>query len=194
MRKRLARLLVRAYPEWWRDRYGSEYEALLEDVPARPREVADVLAAAVSERLRQPTPGGLAPLGGPIMTFDLGGRYSRTFAWLALLVAAPTTVFLALNSLAYNLNVTSLMPLVDRLQPLVDVKIIGLYLMGAPALAFLLALLPVLRFSIHRDEAGQFLLSFVVRGRLLNLLALGLALVLVAFFAGHFMAEYLFGT
>ncbi len=42
--------LVAIHPKAWRDRYGDEFTALLEDTPLSPRVVADVLASAA--RLR----------------------------------------------------------------------------------------------------------------------------------------------
>ena len=78
-------------------------------------------------------------------------------------------------------------------QQLLGNKIIGLGLMGAPVLAFAIAVLPVLRFSLHR-EAGELMISFAIRGRALTLVAVVLSLLLVAFFAMHSAAEFLFGT
>ena len=41
------RSLVRLYPASWRARYGEEFEALLEERPLGPFDVADVLLSAV---------------------------------------------------------------------------------------------------------------------------------------------------
>jgi hypothetical protein len=197
MRQRLAHLLMRAYPQRWRHRYGSEYTALLEELPADPRTVINVLAAGTGERLRLPK--GRSPAfigsgsGGPIMTFDLGGWHARLFAVVALFVTAPLAFFLGLNALGYNLNLAGPLSLAETLRPLLDNKAVGLYLMGAPALAFLIALVPILRFTIGRNQ-GELFLNFGVRGRVLNLIALAFSLLLVAFWSWHAMAEYLFGT
>ena len=56
MNPRLAHLLARLYPRGWRDRYGAEFEAHLQTGPGGLRAVADVLWAALHERLI-PTPG-----------------------------------------------------------------------------------------------------------------------------------------
>lgn len=190
----MADLLIRAYPRWWRERYGQEYAGLLEELPAYPGTVINVLTAGANVRLRPPERHPhLVGSGGPQMIFDLGGWHSRTFAWLALLIAAPTAVVLGLNAFAYNLAVPGLAGIADSMQPLLGNRPLGLYLMGAPALAFLVALLPVLRFSVAR-ERGELLLSFAIRGRVLNLIALALCALLVAFWTGHSVVEYLFGT
>jgi len=46
------RWLILLYPRRWRERYGAELEALLEDSPPRVRDVADLIWSAISLRLR----------------------------------------------------------------------------------------------------------------------------------------------
>ena len=50
MNRRLARLLVRLYPRSWRERYGAEFEALLEIARADVRTFANVVWSALHER------------------------------------------------------------------------------------------------------------------------------------------------
>jgi hypothetical protein len=45
--KGILKLLVRLYPSRWQDRYGEEFEALLEDRTPRPRDAFDVLLGAL---------------------------------------------------------------------------------------------------------------------------------------------------
>jgi hypothetical protein len=193
MRPRLARLLIRAYPRSWRRRYGAEYAALLEDVPARPSAIADAVGAAVALRARGATKS-LITSGGPAVTIDFGGWHARTFALLAILVALPTTLVLALSGLAYNLNIPGVAAAIEPIQRQVgNSRIVYLSLMAAPVLAFVIAVLPVLRFSIHQ-EGGELMISFAIRGRWLTLVAVVLSLLLIAFFAGHNATEMVFGT
>lgn len=44
-------LLIRCYPERWRERYGDEFAALLEERPLGPFDVADVLLGALDAHL-----------------------------------------------------------------------------------------------------------------------------------------------
>ena len=46
-------LLIRCYPARWRARYGEEFEAILEERPLGPFDVADILLGALDARLRQ---------------------------------------------------------------------------------------------------------------------------------------------
>ena len=58
MSRLLLRALLRLYPPGWRERYGEEYDALLEEHGADLRTLADVAAGAVDARLgggRMPT-------------------------------------------------------------------------------------------------------------------------------------------
>ncbi|TMB85556.1 MAG: hypothetical protein E6J39_00945 [Chloroflexi bacterium] len=193
MNPRLARLLVHAYPPSWRRRYGSEYAALLEDLPATLSAVSDAVRAGLAVRGRALS-NALLSSGGPDVTIDFGGWQARTFALLAILVALPTTIVLALSALAYNVGVPGMATAIAPIQSqLLGSKLIGLGLMGAPVLAFVIAVLPVLRLSIQR-EAGELMISFAIRGRALTLVAAVLSLLLIAFFAMHSATEFLFGT
>lgn len=44
-------LLVRLYPSRWRDRYGDEFEAILEERPLGPFDVADIILGALDAQL-----------------------------------------------------------------------------------------------------------------------------------------------
>jgi len=44
-------LLIRCYPARWRDRYGDEFEAILDERPLGPFDVADILLAAIDAHL-----------------------------------------------------------------------------------------------------------------------------------------------
>jgi hypothetical protein len=57
MNPTLARLLTRLYPRHWRDRYGDEFEALLEMVPSDFRTLANSIWSALWEHI-VPTQGG----------------------------------------------------------------------------------------------------------------------------------------
>jgi hypothetical protein len=50
MNSRLADLLVRLHGRQWRERYGAEFRALLEEVPGTPRVVIDALWSAIASR------------------------------------------------------------------------------------------------------------------------------------------------
>ena len=45
-------LLIRLYPARWRARYGDEFEAILEERPLGPFDVADILLGALDAQLR----------------------------------------------------------------------------------------------------------------------------------------------
>ncbi len=56
MNRRLARLLMSLYPRRWRERYGAEFEALLETGRGDLRTSINVVGAALREHI-VPTPG-----------------------------------------------------------------------------------------------------------------------------------------
>jgi hypothetical protein len=88
----MRRFLIRCYPARWRDRYGDEFEALLEERPLGPFDVADILLGALDARLRMR--GRRAPSGqgrGFTMTLRIGGIAAILGA--GLLVAAALSTF-----------------------------------------------------------------------------------------------------
>ena len=50
MNRALVRWLLRVYPRVWRERYGGEFESLLQTGPGGPRAILDVLLSACRER------------------------------------------------------------------------------------------------------------------------------------------------
>jgi hypothetical protein len=80
MNSRLAHLLVRLYPRAWRERYGAEFEALLETGRADIRTLANVVWSALHERVIPTQPG----------TMDQHARSSRFQTWC---MRAPWATF-----------------------------------------------------------------------------------------------------
>ena len=88
MKASLARRLTRLYPNWWRERYGEEFQAHLEGAPHDLRTLADVACGALAERIfsvgggamTQPVfsfaevvklPSAAIPIGMSLMAFAL---------------------------------------------------------------------------------------------------------------------------
>lgn len=80
MNTRLARLLTRLYPRAWRQRYGSEFEELLENQCGGLRASVNIIWSAVREHI-------IATEGGPM---EQGPRSVRFHAWC---IRAPWAVF-----------------------------------------------------------------------------------------------------
>jgi len=67
-------LLIRCYPARWRERYGDEFLALLEERPLGPYDVADILLGALDARLRSRRRGSPTTQGrGSPMSLRIGG-------------------------------------------------------------------------------------------------------------------------
>jgi hypothetical protein len=77
------RWLVGLYPADWRDRYGDEYLALLEQLPLTPRVVADHARAALAAHL---DPGRETTATRAEAAQLRGGELAVLIAWLALVV------------------------------------------------------------------------------------------------------------
>ena len=67
-------LLIRLYPARWRARYGDEFEAILEERPLGPFDVADILLGALDAQLRLRGHGAdIHQKRGFTMTLRIGG-------------------------------------------------------------------------------------------------------------------------
>ncbi len=66
--------LIRCYPARWRARYGDEFEAILDERPIGPFDVADILLAAVDAHLRlRGQRSDVQPGRGMSMSLRIGG-------------------------------------------------------------------------------------------------------------------------
>jgi hypothetical protein len=67
-------LLIRCYPAAWRERYADEFEAILDERPLGPFDVADILFGALDARLRmRDRRAGLTDRKGFSMSLRIGG-------------------------------------------------------------------------------------------------------------------------
>jgi hypothetical protein len=67
-------LLIRCYPAVWRERYGDEFAALLDERPLGPFDVADILLGALDARLRmRGRRAGVTERKGFNMSLRIGG-------------------------------------------------------------------------------------------------------------------------
>ena len=88
MRPATARILTRIYPRRWRRRYGAEFEALLEAEPANFLTTANIVWAAVTERLA-PT------VGGDMDTYTFGSVSRKPTAFIPLAMSGAALLLLA---------------------------------------------------------------------------------------------------
>ena len=73
----LIRVLVALHPKDWRERYGEEFAALLEDTRLTPRAVADVVGQSAGLRLRA-HPGALLLAAAIVMSVTCEVLAQRT--------------------------------------------------------------------------------------------------------------------
>jgi hypothetical protein len=87
MTPRLARWLVRLYPRDWRERYGEEFEALLQEGSGGVRALVNVLCAALRERVVAEATMGVAMNQYPYSVLSLSKKPSA-FVPMAMSVTA----------------------------------------------------------------------------------------------------------
>jgi hypothetical protein len=130
IRTSLIRACLRLYPRSWRDRYAEEVLVLVEDAGAGIGDLIDLAVGGLGRRADE------LQRGAPMPTIV---RWS--ILAVAVAVAMPTAVFIGFQLLNPGVG---LVPsgYTNWLIPLL------------PAVALLIALAPVVRIEMHRDEAG----------------------------------------
>jgi hypothetical protein len=179
-------LLLRLYPARWRERYGDELRALVVDTGLSPRVALDLISAAARERQRS---AALALAGGVTMTFGPASRHPTTAALLAAAVLAPTAVFVTGSLLAYGLGISAFIGTMESANAWLtsQPRFVDLLLVLAPAVALLVAVVPLVRLELTTGKDGEIVIG--VRMRALNVIVGLLALIVGAFLVSHIVAE-----
>jgi hypothetical protein len=151
---RRASWLVRLYPPRWRERYGAEFDALLEESGRGPRTALDVGRGALDARLREAVAGrrllpwlallaaaalvgwldfhagdGVQPVAGALLVLGFGfGWHRPRRAWLlaAVLFLAVPAAETARDALAYHPGAVKPAPLYESVLALVP-ALVGAY-------------------------------------------------------------------
>lgn len=105
MNPALARLLTRLYPRRWRERYGDEYEVLLETCQSDLLTLANIICSGIGERIF-PTQGGTVEQASRTFRSLLG--QPSAFVPLAMSVTALAMLLcdLAIYGVAHELAQT----------------------------------------------------------------------------------------
>jgi hypothetical protein len=95
--KRLLRLAARLYPAAWWDRYGVEFQALLDETKPRWRDIVDVLNGGLRMRLKRAHPaltvavfGIVGALGAGATAFSTAERFAST-GTMTVRLGGPST-------------------------------------------------------------------------------------------------------
>jgi hypothetical protein len=105
MNPRIARRLTRLYPRAWRQRYGEEFEALLEAGPSDLRTLANSIFSAVHEHVSPTQGANMDPDLNPELNPDpnsFSAMLHRPSAWLPLGMSI-TALTMVLVTLAVGL-------------------------------------------------------------------------------------------
>jgi hypothetical protein len=182
----MIRLLLSLYPRAWRERYGEELADLVGDNGATPRVALDVARGAFG----QWAVVALDALnGGTTMVIGPAYRHPRSWALLALVLLAPTLLFITLSMLTYQLGLTGLAGLMDPVNSWLDgQRVLDLLLVAAPVVALLFAVAPLVRVELRSNESGrEAVLGLRLKG--LNVAVGLLALLIGGLLLGHIVFE-----
>lgn len=179
--------LLRLYPRSWRARYGAELGDLVDEVPHGPGLAFDLIRGAGREHVRVLADRfvpSLRTAGGPLMPTHPFQRHPTAWALIGLLAMAPTTTFVVLVFIAYQLKVPGLAAAIDPILATIDGwRIKDLFLL-TPFLAFALAAAPLVGVGLAR-AGGELRVTVALRARWLNVLVVGLALLAGSLLVGY---------
>ena len=174
-----ARAAMRLHPRAWRDRYGLEMAGLIDDSDSSLADAADLARSALHAHAT----------GGAPMRFEPAHRHPGPFALVAALLLLPTFLVVAVSYLGHELGFSAVADAVDPwIAQLDDVRILDLFLVAAPAIALIVAVLPLLDLRIERDEPGP-ALALRVRAIPANLAVGAVALLVGAALVAHIVVE-----
>ena len=190
------RPILRLYPSAWRRRYGEELSDLLDEMPSSAATTLDLLRGAVTLHLRallDHVAPRLLPAGGPPMPTHPLQRHPTATALVAALITAPTVIFVTVSFLAYQLELPGMQawvkPFMDGLQQ--APRIVDLFLLAAPFIAFVVAALPLIGLRLERVD-GELRVTLALRAHTLNMLVLAICVIVGGFLASHLIVEFLF--
>lgn len=186
----LARACIGLYPRAWRERYGEELAELLGEDDGGMADVVDVLRSALRER-RDHVHRRLN--GGSVMVIGPARRHPTALALLAAALMAPTFAFVVASLVGHELGLT---PVADAVDPVItsltSSRLVDLALVGAPLVALVLAVAPLLELGLRRG-ADEPVATVAIRLRAANvavaMVSVALGLVLVAYAVTESMAH-----
>ena len=174
-----ARLAIGLYPRTWRARYEAEMRDLVEDADVGVGGAVDLVAAAARQHVS----------GGTPMRFEPAHRHPSAFAFGAFAIMAPTLTFVTLSIIGHELGVSAVANVVDPvLVAITRPRVVDVALVAAPAVAAVLALLPLLDVRLERGNEGQ-LVALRIRALPLNLAVGAIAVLVGAILVVHIVAE-----
>lgn len=189
------RRLLWLYPPAWRARYEAEVADLLDALPADRSTVLDLIRGAVVERARAArrlVPSTPIPDGGPPMFEHPFQRHPTSLGLLALLLVVPTFVFVVISLLAYEIEVPGMAAAVEPgLRAVSAARWVDLFILGAPFLAFVVAVIPMVGIGWRRSH-GELSITLAFRGRAFNAAVLVLCVVLGGLLVSYLISEFLF--
>ena len=178
--------LVKLYPRAWRRRYEDEFLALLEEVGPSRRLAVDLVLGAIRAHLRSLGPRLVTAAGVARASFSSPDGPSPAAARLAvisLVLVLPTLVFLSLAAMKYGMGIHEPFDSVEPLFLHIEYPIVL-----APWVAFALAVRPILRIDVRRED-GALMTTFTLHPRAVNVVAAVLSGVVIGALLLYFLVE-----
>jgi len=183
----MTRLLLYLYPRAWRARYGDELLDLVSDTGLSQRVALDIARAGITERVRA---ARSAITGGVSMSFGPAWRHPTAWAVVGLIALLPIAFVLAISVIPpYQIARAGLEGVVNSLHSWLNTnRLADMLLLSLPAVAALLAGVPLVRIGFSRVDGGSEA-SLSVRLRALNVVVVVAALAVGSVLVLHMLFE-----
>jgi hypothetical protein len=165
--------LVGLYPEHWRERYGTEFSALLEELPASPSVVLDVAVAAIGTRLSYLRRGFTGTDGNALLVF---------------IVMGPSIIVVLAFALKFKVGIAGPFDAISG--PAQGIAILHYYLVFAPWLSLALASRALVRPSVRRSGTGLLSIQLETRADPMTLAIALVALLLLFVLMRYFFFQH----
>lgn len=168
----LTRACLRAYPRAWRERYGDELLRLTDEADGGIGDLIDLTLAGLRRRLENRP-------GGDPMARRINPRQAALAGGAALLVVAPTALFMGMNLVGWPAHMLSGVRMpgdADAIRPLEVLPVL-------PLIALVIAIAPAVRVDVRRgadDGLATVTVRFLAMPRWLVYVTLACAVVAAA--------------
>jgi hypothetical protein len=190
--KQVLILAIRLYPRSWRERYGGEMAALIQDGNVGLPDLINLIGAAfVAHRAAWAPRATRLSTGGLDAVLEHSAQRPHRYATAATLVMLPTATFVGAAVLKYVAGVPAPFDALEpSITPFVTTPIGEALVTLAPYVALLIALVPAVRLDLHWTDgriAGRIDLALPI----VNAIVAVASCALIATMAIYWLAENL---
>jgi hypothetical protein len=166
--------LIRLFPKAWQERYGREFEALLEATPTTPSSVLDVVAYAARSHVSDVGARLRSPEGIDIGFVRAPPGKANLLALSGLFLALPSILFVTANVIEYQVGVGGFASLTNQWAA---ADVAPFLLLGLSTFGLAFATIPLLGVTVGSGKGSTISARVVLHLRARNVAVASLAVL-----------------